>query len=99
MAGDSRSPVHAGSVGCDGPCCLHEQGLSAGTHDGKGWGPECTRSTHTAFTPRPQDNVSPVSDAKRTATAVAVLTAILVLVPMAPEVAQSIGVGRVDTFF
>lgn len=46
-----------------------------------------------------QDNVSPVSDAKRTATAVAVLTAILVLVPMAPEVAQSIGVGRVDTFF
>lgn len=43
--------------------------------------------------------MSPVSDAKRTATAVAVLTAILVLVPMAPEVAQSIGVGRVDTFF
>ncbi|PNH06053.1 hypothetical protein TSOC_007619 [Tetrabaena socialis] len=46
-----------------------------------------------------QDNVSPVDDAKRTATAVAVLAAILVLVPMAPEVAQSIGVGRVDNFF
>ncbi|KAG2436710.1 hypothetical protein HXX76_006235 [Chlamydomonas incerta] len=46
-----------------------------------------------------KDNVSPVSDAKRTATLVAVLTAILILVPMAPEVAQSIGVGRVDNFF
>ncbi|KXZ53546.1 hypothetical protein GPECTOR_7g996 [Gonium pectorale] len=46
-----------------------------------------------------KDNVSPVSDAKRTATAVAVLAAILILVPMAPEVAQSIGVGKVDNFF
>ncbi|GLC65092.1 hypothetical protein PLESTF_000245700 [Pleodorina starrii] len=46
-----------------------------------------------------KDNVSPVSDAKRTATAAAVLAAILILVPMAPEVAQSIGVGKVDNFF
>ncbi|KAF8071032.1 EGY1 [Scenedesmus sp. PABB004] len=40
-----------------------------------------------------QDSVSPVAGAKQTATAVAVLTAVLVLVPMAPEVAQSVGVG------
>ncbi|KAG2497626.1 hypothetical protein HYH03_004366 [Edaphochlamys debaryana] len=47
-----------------------------------------------------QDNVTPVSDPKRNATAVAVLAAILILVPMAPEVAQSIGVGRgMDNFF
>lgn len=32
-----------------------------------------------------QDNVSPVSDAKRTATLVAVLTAILILVPMVSQ--------------
>ncbi|GIM06679.1 hypothetical protein Vretimale_10954, partial [Volvox reticuliferus] len=46
-----------------------------------------------------KDNVTPVSDAKRTATAAAVLAAILILVPMAPELAQSIGVGKVDPFF
>ena len=40
-----------------------------------------------------QDNVSPVANQKQTATAIAVLTAVLVLVPMAPEVAQSVGVG------
>eukprot|EP00775_Hariotina_reticulata_P007491 gene7491-7700_t len=40
-----------------------------------------------------QDSVSPVASPKQTATAVAVLTAVLVLVPMAPEVAQSVGVG------
>ena len=52
--------------------------------------------THSRAT---QDNVSPVSDPKRTATAVAVLAAVLVLVPMAPEVAASIGLGKVDPFF
>lgn len=47
-----------------------------------------------------QDNVSPTSDAKRVATAAAVLAAILILVPMAPEVADSFGVGRgMDNFF
>ncbi len=59
------------------------------------------RAIHTPPRPLPsvQDNVSPVSESKRTATAVAVLTAILVLVPMAPEVAASIGLGKVDSFF
>ncbi|EFJ47832.1 hypothetical protein VOLCADRAFT_61017 [Volvox carteri f. nagariensis] len=46
-----------------------------------------------------KDNVTPLGDGKRTATAAAVLAAILILVPMAPEVAQSIGVGKVDPFF
>lgn len=40
-----------------------------------------------------KDTVTPVSGAKQTATAVAILTAILILVPMAPELAQSVGVG------
>lgn len=46
-----------------------------------------------------QDNVSPVASSKQTATAIAVLTAILVLVPMAPEVAQSVGVGPSPNLF
>ena len=40
-----------------------------------------------------QDTVSPVSSTQRTATLVAVLAAILILVPMAPELAQEVGVG------
>lgn len=39
------------------------------------------------------DNVTPVGDARATATAVALLVAILILVPMAPELADSFGVG------
>ncbi|WIA11756.1 hypothetical protein OEZ85_011851 [Tetradesmus obliquus] len=46
-----------------------------------------------------QDNVSPVASQKQTATAIAVLTAVLVLVPMAPEVAQSVGVGPTPNLF
>uniref|UniRef100_A0A383VG94 Peptidase M50 domain-containing protein n=1 Tax=Tetradesmus obliquus TaxID=3088 RepID=A0A383VG94_TETOB len=46
-----------------------------------------------------QDNVSPVASQKQTATAMAVLTAVLVLVPMAPEVAQSVGVGPTPNLF
>ncbi len=39
------------------------------------------------------DNVTPAGDTRATATAVALLTAILVLVPMAPELADAFGVG------
>ena len=46
-----------------------------------------------------QDSVTPVSSGKQSATAVAVLTAVLVLLPMAPEVAQSVGVGPTGTLF
>jgi membrane-associated protease RseP (regulator of RpoE activity) len=46
-----------------------------------------------------QDNVSPIAGAKQTATAIAVLTAVLVLVPMAPEVAESVGVGSNPNLF
>lgn len=45
-----------------------------------------------------QDNVTPTGDAERTATAVAVLTAILILVPMAPEFAEQLGVGSNNPF-
>ena len=40
-----------------------------------------------------QDSVSPLGDASQRATAVAVLAAVLVLLPMAPELADSVGVG------
>lgn len=43
-----------------------------------------------------QDNVSPIANPKQTATAIAVLTAVLVLVPMAPEVAESVGLGAAN---
>lgn len=46
-----------------------------------------------------KDNVTGVAGAKQTATAVAVLTAILILVPMAPELAQSVGVGPTPNLF
>jgi hypothetical protein len=42
----------------------------------------------------PQDEVSPISDQKRIITAAAVLTAVLILLPMAPEIADSVGVGQ-----
>lgn len=41
-----------------------------------------------------QDEVSPIADQKRAATAVAILTAVLILLPMAPELADSVGVGQ-----
>lgn len=40
-----------------------------------------------------QDNLSPISDQRRIAAAVLVLTAILVLLPMAPEIADTAGIG------
>lgn len=40
-----------------------------------------------------QDNMSPISDQRRIAAAVLVLTAILVLLPMAPEIADTAGIG------
>ena len=46
-----------------------------------------------------KDTVSGVSGAKQTATAVAILTAILILVPMAPELAQSVGLGPTPNMF
>eukprot|EP00879_Flechtneria_rotunda_P009167 GHRR01009597.1.p1 GENE.GHRR01009597.1~~GHRR01009597.1.p1 ORF type:complete len:273 (+),score=91.81 GHRR01009597.1:1379-2197(+) len=46
-----------------------------------------------------QDNVSPVAGTKQTATAIAVLAAVLVLLPMAPEVAESVGVGANPNLF
>ncbi len=39
------------------------------------------------------DNVTPAGDARAAATLAAVMFAILVLVPMAPELADSLGVG------
>ena len=45
-----------------------------------------------------QDNVAPAGEARQVATAVAVLTAILVLLPMAPELADALGVGPADPF-
>mmetsp|Transcript_30997 Transcript_30997/g.68746 ORF Transcript_30997/g.68746 Transcript_30997/m.68746 type:complete len:647 (+) Transcript_30997:142-2082(+) len=46
-----------------------------------------------------QDSVSPAGDARQTATAIAVLTAILVLLPMAPELAEAWGIGPATPFF
>lgn len=46
-----------------------------------------------------KDTVTGISSPKQTATAVAVLTAILILVPMAPELAQSVGVGPTPNLF
>ncbi len=46
-----------------------------------------------------KDSVTGISGPKQTATAVAVLTAILILVPMAPELAQSVGVGPTPNLF
>lgn len=40
-----------------------------------------------------QDSVSPVGEARQTATAAAVLMAILVLLPFAPELGDQLGVG------
>lgn len=40
-----------------------------------------------------QDTVTPVTGRRQAATAAAVLLALLVLVPMAPELAESVGVG------
>ena len=45
-----------------------------------------------------QDNLSPVSDARRTAAAIAILTSVLVLLPMAPELADTVGVGPQSPF-
>lgn len=45
-----------------------------------------------------QDNVSPVGDARMSATAVAVLVAILIVLPMAPELADAFGVGPTSPF-
>jgi len=45
-----------------------------------------------------QDAVTPTGDARANATAAAVLFAILVLLPMAPELASSFGVGPTDNF-
>jgi hypothetical protein len=39
------------------------------------------------------DNVTPAGDGRATATTVAILVAILILLPMAPELAESLGVG------
>jgi len=47
----------------------------------------------------PQDSVTPPGETRATVTAVAVLTAILVLLPMAPELADSFGVGPENPFF
>lgn len=40
-----------------------------------------------------QDNITPANDTRRAITTVAVITAILILIPMAPEIAESVGVG------
>ena len=42
--------------------------------------------------------MTPVSNSRQAATAVAVLLALLVLVPMAPELAESVGVGPETNF-
>jgi hypothetical protein len=47
-----------------------------------------------------QDNVTPAGGARASLTTAAVLLAILVLVPMAPELADAFGVGPTrDAFF
>jgi membrane-associated protease RseP (regulator of RpoE activity) len=46
-----------------------------------------------------KDNVTGVGSGKQAATAAAVLAAILILVPMAPELAQSVGVGPTPNLF
>lgn len=46
-----------------------------------------------------KDSVTGVGSAKQAATAVAVLTAILVLLPMAPELSESMGVGPTPNLF
>ncbi len=40
-----------------------------------------------------QDNMSPIDDRRRAIAAVLVLTAILILLPMAPEIADTAGIG------
>ncbi len=40
-----------------------------------------------------QDSVTPIPSVKQTATVVALIAAVLVLIPMAPELADSVGVG------
>lgn len=42
-----------------------------------------------------QDTVSPISSTQQTATLVAIVTAVLILLPMAPEVAQEVGMGGI----
>ncbi|KAF5828946.1 membrane associated metalloprotease [Dunaliella salina] len=45
-----------------------------------------------------KDTVSPPGESRSTITAVAVLTAVLVLLPMAPELADAFGIGPTDRF-
>jgi hypothetical protein len=45
-----------------------------------------------------RDSVSPAGQEREAATLVAVLTAILVLLPLAPELAESLGVGSTNPF-
>ena len=42
--------------------------------------------------------MTPVSGVQQTATLVALLAAVLVLLPMAPELAESFGVGTTNPF-
>ncbi len=59
---------------------------------------EANNCTHMLRAVHAQDTVTPTGQGRATITAIAVLTAVLVLLPMAPELAEAFGIGPADRF-